>query len=123
MAEKDFEKKKLVAGADEKTDVPSYDKDKTDVPETMTEMSASYQPLMEGVSGGTYIIDGKEYIYNSDISAGNTGEADVILVIKDNKPFALKLYKGTHTPNYDIIEKIKELKDSGFFVQIGRAHV
>lgn len=176
MEEKDFEKNKLVAGADEKTDVPSYDEDKTDVPdnlydedktdvpdqlydedktdvpedlddektdvpedtdeektdvpgneydndktdvpETMTEMSASYQPLMEGVSGGTYIIDGKEYIYNSDISAGNTGEADVILVIKDNKPFALKLYKGTHTPNYDIIEKIKELKDSGFFVPV-----
>jgi serine/threonine protein kinase len=143
MEEKnDIEKKILTSNADETTDVPNYDEDKTDVPEDAmdndkTEVpdyiydddktdvpeeidgtASSCHSQMQGVNGESYIIDEKEYVYNSDISTGNTGEADIILVTKDNKPFALKLYKGTHTPNYDIIEKIKELKDSGFFVPI-----
>jgi serine/threonine protein kinase len=106
------------------TDIPNdYDLEKTDVPNGNINddiESGNIESVDKNIKGqdSIYIIDEKEYQYSNDISTGISGEADIILVNNDNKPYALKLYKGNRQPNTKILEKVKTLKDSGFIIPV-----
>lgn len=110
---------------DDRTDVADINGEQTDLGGEQTDVAAGerdyatdYPTQMSGDGYISYIIDGEEYVYSADISAGSSGEANVYLVRKDDKDFALKLYNGTHTPNREILKRIQGLKGSGFFVPI-----
>ena len=108
----------------DKTEVPNdYDPEKTDVPDdTSDDRVDSKAGMTVGMAvnspGSVYVIEQNEYEYIEDISTGDSGEADIILVKNDNKSYALKLYKGNRQPNTKVLERIKGLRDSGFVIPV-----
>ena len=108
----------------DKTEVPNdYDPEKTDVPDDTSDDRVDSKVVMTvGMAvnspGSVYVIEQNEYEYIEDISTGDSGEADIILVKNDNKSYALKLYKGNRQPNTKVLERIKGLRDSGFVIPV-----
>ena len=134
IADDDFELDKTEIPADnfdadktevaDKTEIPDdYDPEKTDVPndsvdDNIGSKTNTFVDMNVNSPESIYIIDENEYQYSNDISTGDSGEADIILVDNNNKSYALKLYKGNRQPNTKVLERVKALRDSGFVIPI-----
>ncbi len=109
-------------------DTYSYTSDETSRPQDNEEITdKTSRPEDDLGNGGDtadngfepfYEIEGEKYTCIEPISAGKTGEADVLLVEKEGEKFALKLYKKNYTPNVLIFEKVKKLSKFGFLVPL-----
>lgn len=64
-------------------------------------------------------LEGKKY-KNEGVLSDSSGEAVVFTVTRSGKKYALKMYyyNPDHRPNHSILEKIKQLGDSGLLVKI-----
>ncbi|MCD8235860.1 MAG: protein kinase [Prevotellaceae bacterium] len=64
-------------------------------------------------------LEGKKY-KNEGILSASSGEAVVFTVTRSSKKYALKIYyyNPDHRPNHSILERIKQLGDSGLLVKI-----
>ena len=65
-----------------------------------------------------YVLQGETYTFKQWISRGTTGEADVMLIMKEQKHYALKLYYPGFVPKQKVLSKLSQLKHNSFTVPL-----
>ena len=65
-----------------------------------------------------YVLHGDTYVFKQWISKGTTGEADVALITKGQKRYALKLYYPGFIPKQEVLSRLGQLGNNSFIVPL-----
>ena len=78
--------------------------------------AAAHAATFDLSSPKSITLDGK--VYTVEKLIGDGGEAEVYKLLRSGRPYALKLYRGVHKFNDELIKRIAGLKDKAAVVEI-----